>query len=83
VAAVRSDVPALLGVLDDSPFTLNFSLLGGHSDFLDHLASRRCQNGPAESEISLRPPREPRRRRCEAQGRRRRPARGASGGRAR
>jgi hypothetical protein len=34
-----SDVFDLLGVLDDSPFTPNFSLFGGHSDLLDHLAS--------------------------------------------
>jgi hypothetical protein len=43
VSAGLSDVPDLLGVLDDSPFTLDFSLFGGQSDLLDHLASRRCQ----------------------------------------
>ena len=52
VSSRLSDVSALLGVLDDSPFTPNFSPFGGHSDLLDHLASRRCQNGPARSEIS-------------------------------
>ena len=31
--------PDLLGILDDSPFTLDFSLFGGYSDLLDLLVS--------------------------------------------
>jgi hypothetical protein len=35
VPAGLPDVADLCGVLDDSPFPLDFSLFGGHSDLLD------------------------------------------------
>jgi hypothetical protein len=35
VSAGLPDVPDLLGVLDEAPLPLDFSLFGGHSDLLD------------------------------------------------